>query len=33
MDEAGEMYTWDGTDWVPFDDVPFFEPNSAFRDA
>jgi hypothetical protein len=33
VDEAGDLYTYDGSDWVQFDDVPFFEPNSSFRDA
>jgi len=33
VDDFGDLYTWDGTDWVPFEDVPFFEPDSPFRDA
>jgi hypothetical protein len=33
MDDDGDLYVWNGTDWVPFEDVPFFEPNSPFREA
>jgi hypothetical protein len=32
VDDDGDLYTWDGTDWVPFEDIPFFGPNSAIRD-
>ena len=31
LDENGDLYTWDGKDWVPFEDVPFFEPNTPYR--
>jgi hypothetical protein len=30
-DEAGELWIWDGKDWVLFDD-PFFGPTSTIRD-
>jgi hypothetical protein len=30
-DEAGELWIWDGKEWVPFDD-PFFGPTSTIRD-
>lgn len=33
VDEYGDLYTWDGTEWVPYEDVPFIEPNPIFRDA
>jgi hypothetical protein len=33
VDDAGDLYTYDGKDWVPFEDVPFFEPNTTFRDV
>jgi hypothetical protein len=31
VDTYGDLYTWDGTDWAPFEDIPYFEPNSPFR--
>jgi hypothetical protein len=31
VDEAGDLYTWDGTEWVPFEDIPFFGPNTEMR--
>jgi hypothetical protein len=33
VDDAGDLYTWDGTHWIPFEDVPYFEPNTSFRDS
>ena len=32
VDEAGDLYMWDGTDWVPFEDIPFFKPSQSFKD-
>jgi|1186.fasta_scaffold1263471_1 hypothetical protein len=32
VDDVGDLYTWDGTDWVPFEDIAYFEPNTSFRD-
>jgi hypothetical protein len=32
MDDDNELHTWNGKEWVPFEDVPFFNPNSPFRD-
>jgi hypothetical protein len=32
VDEAGDLYTWDGEEWVPFEDIPFFKPNEFFKD-
>jgi hypothetical protein len=32
IDEAGDLYTWDGTDWMPFEDIPFFKPSQLFKD-
>jgi len=29
-DEVGDLWIWDGTEWVPFDD-PFFAPNTTVR--
>jgi hypothetical protein len=31
VDEAGDLYTWDGTDWIPFEDVLFFKPSQSFK--
>jgi hypothetical protein len=33
VDDAGDLYTWDGTQWVPYEDLPFFDPGTAYRDA
>ena len=33
VDEAGDLYTWDGTQWMPFEDIPMFGPNTEMRDA
>ena len=30
-DEFGELYTFDGKDWVPAEDVLFLEPDPPFR--
>lgn len=32
VDEVGDLYTWDGMDWVPFEDIPFFKPSQSFKD-
>lgn len=29
VDDAGDLYTWDGTRWIPFEDTPFIDPNSV----
>jgi hypothetical protein len=33
VDDAGDLYTWNGTEWVPFEDIPYFSPNSAIRES
>jgi hypothetical protein len=33
VDDYGDLYTWNGTDWMLFEDFPFMEPDSPFRDA
>jgi hypothetical protein len=30
-DETGEVWIWDGNDWIPLDD-PFFSPTSTIRE-
>jgi hypothetical protein len=32
VDHNDDLYTWNGTEWVPFEDLPYFSPNSAIRD-
>jgi hypothetical protein len=32
VDEAGDLYTWDGTDWMPFEDILFFKPSELLKD-
>jgi hypothetical protein len=31
IDDAGDVWTWDGTDWMPLEDIPFFRPTSTQR--
>ncbi|MBO0806177.1 MAG: hypothetical protein J2P25_24280 [Nocardiopsaceae bacterium] len=33
LDDDGDLFTWDGENWVPFEDVPYFEPSSPFRES
>jgi hypothetical protein len=33
VDDDGALYVWDGTDWVPYQDMPFFEPDPLYRDT
>lgn len=33
LDDCGDLYTYDGEDWIPFEDVTWFEPNTSFRDV
>lgn len=30
-DEFGELYTFDGKDWMPVEDVFYLEPDPPFR--
>jgi hypothetical protein len=32
VDDDGVLYVWDGTDWVLYEDLPFFEPDPLYRD-
>jgi hypothetical protein len=32
VDDADELWTWNGKDWVPFEEVASFDPTSPFRE-
>lgn len=31
VDAAGDLFTWDGEHWVPFEDLPFLQPNTRIK--
>ena len=31
IDERGDVWTWDGQDWEPLADIPFFKPTGTDR--
>jgi hypothetical protein len=31
IDDAGDVWTWNGNDWMPFEDIPFFRPTGTER--
>ena len=31
IDDAGDVWVWDGSDWMPPEDIPFFTPTSTLR--
>jgi hypothetical protein len=33
VNDHGDLFVWNGTAWMPFEDVAPFEPDSPFRDA
>ena len=33
VDDACVLHVWDGTDWVLYEDLPFFEPDPLYRDT
>jgi hypothetical protein len=32
VDDDGVLHVWDGTDWVLYEDLPFFEPDPLYRE-
>jgi hypothetical protein len=33
VDDDGDLQVWDGKDWVPYEDLPFFGPNTTYREG
>jgi hypothetical protein len=31
IDDAGDVWIWDGSDWMPPEDIPPFTPTSTLR--
>jgi hypothetical protein len=31
VDEVGDLYTWDGKNWLPFEDIPGFGWTTDWR--
>jgi hypothetical protein len=31
IDDAGDVWTWDGNDWMPLEVIPYFAPTSTER--
>ena len=31
VDDDGVLHVWDGTDWLLYEDLPFFEPDPLYR--
>jgi hypothetical protein len=32
VDDSGDLYTWDGKEWVLFADIPGSQPDRVFRE-
>jgi hypothetical protein len=32
VDDACDMWKWNGAEWVPFEDLPYFSPTSLAKD-